>query len=311
MVAKTAISIWLITLSALVLPLRGQAIPSNGWQQLLASSAAGETPHAFARSLQIELQDKAEQERSAALAFGLSLLLPGAGQAYNGDYWRTALYGGIEILAIAMAVNYNAKGDDVDAQLRSFADQHWDEVVYWAKVYQLGVRNGKYDDLGLGWDINEAAPAGSLPSWVEVGFKDLYPDDPGLQRALREIETTVETYFTHTLPEKKTQQYYEMIGKYTRQFGNAWSDADFNYLYNAYAGESTALNRQYYDMRNESNGYYDMATNWLSVLLINHLVSSIDAVISARNYNRSLALRYQPRFRDGYLINTYALELSF
>jgi hypothetical protein len=54
-----------------------------------------------------------------------------------------------------------------------------------------------------------------------------------------------------------------------------------------------------------------MATNWLSVLLINHLVSSIDAVISARNYNRSLALRYQPRFRDGYLINTYALELSF
>lgn len=286
-------------------------IPWGGRENLKLENASFDDTVAMAfKEAQEEFSVENNRQKKPALAFGMSLILPGAGQFYNGNYWRTALYSGFEILGWTMAAIYNDKGDQEDAIFRKYADQHWDEVIYWAKVYQLGRNNnGVIPDAGQGWDINEPSSPGTLPEWISRGFYDYYMHNVVFQDNLRESENDVANYFTHSLPLTKTQQYYEMIGKYSSQFGNAWNDADFNkkYLY----GAGSPNNKEYYEMRNLSNDYYDIAGNWLSAIMINHLVSGLDALWSAKSYNKSLSVSYRPRFFEGKLINSYAINLKF
>jgi hypothetical protein len=253
-----------------------------------------------------------ERKKSPAAAMGLSLIVPGAGQVYNGSYWRGALYAGVEILSWTMVAIYNGKGSDVDAEFKRYADAHWSEPVYWAKVYQKADEGDRFPDLPrYGWNVNEPSAPADLPDWVESGFIPEYTTNAELQAYLRNIETQVATTYTHRLPETKTQQYYEMIGKYSSQFGNGWDDADFNHTYNGYNGDLTARNKEYYDMRNLSNDYYDIATGWMSAALINHLVSSLDALWTAKKMNRNFGVSYQPRFIEGHLVNSYAVRIEF
>ena len=82
-----------------------------------------------------------------------------------------------------------------------------------------------------------------------------------------------------------------MIYKYLTQFGNAWDDADF---YSAYYGNSNNLTPQmftYRDMRNQTNEYFDNATAAINVILINHLLSALEAAWSARVYNKDLEVK--------------------
>ena len=51
-------------------------------------------------------------KRSPILAGGLSLILPGAGQFYNEDYWKTAIFILVEAAAITTIIVSNNKGDE-------------------------------------------------------------------------------------------------------------------------------------------------------------------------------------------------------
>jgi len=245
---------------------------------------------------------------------GLSLIIPGTGQIYNKSYWRAGLYAGIEILSWTMVAIYNSKGQEKDSEFKAFADAHWSEDYYWAKVYQLAINYPErvpqftYD---FGWDVNEVSSPGVFPGWISTGFIPEYEVNIAFRDDLREIETLVAQRFTHRLPATHTQQYYEMIGKYSSQFGTAWDDADFNQVYNGYDGNLTQNNADYFDMRNESNDYYDIATSWMSVILVNHLISSLDALITTKKDNKSLEVGYMPRFIDGDLVSTYTLKMNF
>ena len=72
------------------------------------------------------------KKRSPLLAGGLSLILPGAGQFYNKDYWKTAIFAVIEIAAISTAIIYNGKGDDQTESYKNFANSTngWDVNKY-------------------------------------------------------------------------------------------------------------------------------------------------------------------------------------
>ena len=53
-----------------------------------------------------------KEYRSPILSGALSAVLPGAGQFYNEDYWKTALFLAIEVTAITVGVVNNTKGDE-------------------------------------------------------------------------------------------------------------------------------------------------------------------------------------------------------
>lgn len=89
---------------------------------------------------------------------------------------------------------------------------------------------------------------------------------------------------THELPETNTQQYYEMIGKYD-QFFRGWDDSD---VY-SYGGERSPQRLKYMDMREDSNIELKNATTMASVVILNHIVSAVDAAWCTYRYNKNYA----------------------
>jgi hypothetical protein len=86
---------------------------------------------------------------------------------------------------------------------------------------------------------------------------------------------------THTLPDTKTQQYYEMIGKYN-QFAGGWDD-------HVDGGPALTANRDYYeDLRNNSNIQFKRASYCTMVSLANHVLSAFDTAWTIKKKNRRI-----------------------
>ncbi|MFC1728884.1 DUF5683 domain-containing protein [candidate division KSB1 bacterium] len=94
---------------------------------------------------------------------------------------------------------------------------------------------------------------------------------------------------SHTLPEKKTQQYYEMIGKY-RQFLAGWPDSD--------GIIESPMRLSYMARQNDSNVEYKRAELLVNLMVLNRVVSAAEAVISINRRNSrirtDLSMRYGP-----------------
>ena len=241
------------------------------------------------------------QKKSVGRAALYSAVLPGAGQYYNGSIWKTILFAGIEVAAWTAYFVYDSKGDQSDADMRSFADMNWSEHKYWSWLY----------------DKAQQQNVENLPSYMltdrnsETGIVYLVDYDQEMANSLRFLEDRLG--HTHKLPETNTQQYYEMIYKYLTQFGNAWDDADFT---TGYYGNSNNLTPQmftYRDMRNQTNDYFDNATAAINVILINHLLSALEAAWSARVYNKDLEVKLSAHNRK-YLdeqVQMYGINISW
>jgi hypothetical protein len=93
------------------------------------------------------------------------------------------------------------------------------------------------------------------------------------------------TGFSHRLPRRPEQQYYELIGKYL-QYNMGWSDWDpgrTDYL--------ISLSQQfarYRDMRGRANDLYTVARTSTYLIVANHLLSALDAALAAGSHNRSV-----------------------
>ena len=84
---------------------------------------------------------------------------------------------------------------------------------------------------------------------------------------------------THTLPDTKTQQYYEMIGKYD-QFMAGWDD-----YYEG--GPALTPNRDTYEhMRDDSNTYFKKASYSSMFAIANRLFAVFDTAFTIRRVNR-------------------------
>ena len=78
------------------------------------------------------LAGPASAEKSPKTAFFLSLLVPGLGEIYSGATWRGAGFMAVEGLTWAAYFSWRARGNDLKADFRVFADQHWNESQYFA-----------------------------------------------------------------------------------------------------------------------------------------------------------------------------------
>ena len=97
---------------------------------------------------------------------------------------------------------------------------------------------------------------------------------------------------THSLPDKKTQQYYEMIGKYD-QFKQGWDD------WSPGSPDLTEHRDHYETLRNDSNVAYKNASYCTMVVLLNHLASAFDTAWTIRKYNREVKSRVRVGVRPG------------
>ena len=90
----------------------------------------------------------------------------------------------------------------------------------------------------------------------------------------------------------RTQQYYELIGKYD-QFITGWKDVTDRNGNRVHFSEvdsaenfHSALRLEYEDQRHESNKYLKRAGNVAGLIFVNHVLSAIDAARVARARNQ-------------------------
>jgi hypothetical protein len=223
-------------------------------------------------------------QKSTRKAFFLSMLLPGLGEYYVGSK-RSILFLGIEAVAWYVYVSNTNKGNDLDSQFKQFADSHW---------HYADDKSSTGEDLiynYFNW-FKAKLRDSSLPS-------DISPTNYALVDSLTEL--MIGKYgISHTLPSTKTQQYYEMIGKYP-QFVYGWEDITKN---NAALRDSTGKangnfdedirnvvspdRNKYMDMRAESNDKLKLGQDGIDLMIINRVVSAIDAARLAYHHNKKI-----------------------
>lgn len=86
------------------------------------------------------------QEKSPKTAFFLSLLVPGLGELYSGAKWRAAGFMASEGLTWLAYFSWRGKGNDLKAEFRTYADQHWSESRYraWQAYNQSQPQSQQY-----------------------------------------------------------------------------------------------------------------------------------------------------------------------
>ncbi len=116
------------------------------------------------------------------------------------------------------------------------------------------------------------------PPWMRVNWSELNRMESDI------AGTTAGMYYSHVLPAYNTQQYYELIGKYP-QFNQGWDDAppSFNY------GQQLSTELLWYaGQRGQANTYYTTASTYVAIAFVNHVVSAVDAALTAGSFNRGL-----------------------
>ena len=253
-------------------------------------------------------ESKVPGQKSVGKAVVFSAVLPGSGQYYAKSYVKAAVFLAIEVTAWAVYFSNTKKGDTRDSEFKQFAGENWSEYRYWSYVNWVATNNPEYENLDLFPYVEEDAPNGGKWYLIPPDFYNSNRDE--ILNTLREVEGNE---FSHRLPATTTQQYYEMIGKYPGQFGNAWSDASYDRRYSG-PDNITTKNNFYMETRDQANRFYDYAQYGLMAVLINHVVSAIDAGFTTRNYNRKLVkmemsyknLRYKREY-----VNMFGVNLSW
>jgi hypothetical protein len=218
--------------------------------------------------------------KSTRKAFFLSLLVPGLGEWYVGSR-RAFAFLGVEAFAWYTYISNNSDGNDLEDTYEQFADEHWHYydttnsqggTLYYNYWGYLRANYDAIDQKGLNWD-----------DYTEI---DKIIKDSGS---------------SHSLPATKTQQYYEMIGKYDHFIygwedimanNSALRDSENNPTPNGYTQPTgnikSLLRLQYMDMRGESNDKLKEAQRGLYIMMINRVLSAIDAGRMAYKYNKKL-----------------------
>ena len=217
--------------------------------------------------------------KSTRKAFFLSLLLPGLGEAYVGSK-RSFIFLGIEAFSWWMYISNTGKGNDLEDDYERYADKYWN---YFDTTSSSGEElNYNY------WE------------WLKHEFTitgDIGPEDyDEINKHIEEKTKFGGESSVHTLPSTKTQQYFEMIGKYD-QFVFGWEDIEDSELNpsltdNGYK-ENTAnikspLRSKYMKIRGDSNDKLSAGQQGIQLMLINRILSAISAGRLAYKHNKKL-----------------------
>jgi hypothetical protein len=244
----------------------------------------------------------AVKRRSVPLAFGLSAVLPGVGQAYNRQWIKAGVAALLEVGLISGYVLWQNQGLDLEREYQRFAHNNWSPAQYalWLGDYRryLEERHGGsfgHVDLTVPAGVDFRNPGDWTPEARRLA-NDFFDRIRSLERQL--FHSITRATFSHTLPYLGDQQYYELIGKYF-QFAPGWSD------YAAWIenGEYTRFidpgwmdeqgNRpnaspqfhSYASDHHRSNDLLRRSQRVASFLLLSHAMAAVDAAISAKLHN--------------------------
>ncbi|HEY9165924.1 MAG TPA: DUF5683 domain-containing protein [Candidatus Kryptonia bacterium] len=237
------------------------------------------------------------ETRSALKAGFFSLVIPGAGQLYNGNYWKAAGFFAVEVAGWMVNAVWNQKGNNQTNFFQNYADgsaadKYADGHYSVARYAQWIQQNYKsFEDKGIPIAGGQYAPV-TDPTTVNNYISLILPSSGGPAPwdevnwvALNKVEAALGGYFSHMLPAHGEQQYYELIGKYP-QFREGWYDENLAITSYDSLRSDTPNSGYYMGQRGKANNLYAVALTAVNVVIANHFVSAIEAALWAHNNKR-------------------------
>lgn len=239
-------------------------------------------------------------ERYPARGLILSLVLPGAGQWYAGARKKALIFAGMEAAGLLAWYQFRKRGDDLQLDFEKFADEHWG-LKSWVELapyfYALGeeyhdviIDGTHYLRINLGNDVIVSSDTLAPPEW---------------EGNIDEITVI------------RNSEFYENIGKYD-QFISGWDDIFDDNGEKAWKLEykdvgdtveviiMTDNKQKYLNLRKKSNRTFQMAGYAVSAIMLNHMISAIDAfwetrrrTIRSPEIDTSVRLLFSPYSRFG------------
>jgi hypothetical protein len=177
----------------------------------------------------------------------------------------------------------------------------------------LGVEAGAWAMYAVytqrGNDQENAFEAYARAHWSEDKYWDslarLSGCDMNNRPCLKDYERKT---FSHFLPDERNQTYYENIGKYD-QFNAGWDDS-----ISGEAKKRDSANRELYTrMRKKANDQFKIATWGASIVLINHVVSALDAAYTTYKFNREIkaSMGMEMQKYDQEIVPALAMRMSW
>ncbi|HON09316.1 MAG TPA: hypothetical protein PLE24_00500 [Chitinispirillaceae bacterium] len=230
-------------------------------------------PINFARNL--------KEYRSPKVAIMLSLLLPGLGQAYARNVKKAVAYGAVEATVIGVGAGFGIKGRNEKKDAYDFADQHYSTGNFLSYYKKLSSKfsDSTLEQIFLGTDS---------ATFIRSANKK----DEDFYRTIREYDNP----FIHGWDDAEPgfDGDFEILSEYEDKYRKL-SDLDKGFLvYKAEEDSGNALygfseNQKKFSKKiSESNKYYRISKGVLTMLLVNHIVSAIDAGITAKAHNDQL-----------------------
>jgi hypothetical protein len=188
--------------------------------------------------------------KSVSKAFVYSFFVPGLGEYYSGSRLKAGVFFALDILSWSQYLVSHKSGTDKESDFQLFADEHW-----------------------------------LVDRYIAMLVEDHNTD----------TDTVKIDGFTHQLGTEKDQQYYEKVGKWD-QFAAGWDDAVWNGEYRQVRVDQntvvdlkvyeSAKRQQYLELRDDSNNKFKVARTWAMLSVANHVLSALDAAITAKRFNK-------------------------
>ncbi|MFQ6610103.1 MAG: hypothetical protein ACE5D7_04810 [Fidelibacterota bacterium] len=297
-----------------------------------------------------ELGELPPNSKYAGKAMIYSGLVPGLGEYYTGEWKRGLIFAGIEVTSWIFWAKYNKKGDDAERAFENFADIHWDfsrwvaDYYKWEDDDEFKYLFSKTETIGDSTSIlvyeniwsgshsmgfyythyeSGEAPQVKLMNTNTDEFNN-YFEENFENKSFEEIQSFV-GYFDEngvfipgTDPNFHVIQdgaYYENIGKYNSFFAG-WDDNDSLSVYDisGYHVAKSPNKWSYRQMRRDSNDYKKVANYMISTIMLNHVASMIDAVLTTKKWNDNLKTSFSAKTnfdpQKKYGINGFQVDLT-
>ncbi len=216
------------------------------------------------------------------LAFISSAIIPGSGQAANGNWVRSGLYLALEGTAIFLIAQNRSKAKTRQRNYENFVDSNWSVVQYAQWIVDFhevnGIENEFLDDLKNQVNGVQAAFNTSI-DWNRVDLSLLNNVERNTPFIFSDM---ARNNFSHVLPGFGSQQYYELVSKFY-QFGPGWRD--FNTPVTDNIATASAMSPLFFEGRDRAEQFNDnfrRADNIFALLIVNHVVSAFDAYFTVR-----------------------------
>ncbi|MFA5805008.1 MAG: hypothetical protein WC879_10225 [Melioribacteraceae bacterium] len=253
-------------------------------QSNMSGSLYADSKISFDRSEKIskdETKNINENKKSPLLAGVLSFVFPGAGEFYSESYIKSAVFVAVEAAAITIGLIHDKKGNDQTNFFQNYAELNWSVLRYaqWTLIH-LKELNPNLNPI----DYQNKVIQNGKVIWDELNKME--NDVAGRDGKDGQVPGS---YYSHRLPKYGEQQFYELIGKYP-QFNVGWNDFGNENTPFVYGDPLTEKFRYYSDERGKANDFYNIASKAVIVVVVNHIISALDAAWSAHGYNSRLEM---------------------